>query len=134
MLPLKNTLLINGISSGITGIALLEFADALASLFGGLPVLPFQLTGLFLVLFSAFVLYTAMGKPMNLASVRFISFLDLTWVVASLLLLLEAAPSLSAIGSLIIAAVAAWVALMALLQWKGLKGISPGKAYPQPAS
>jgi hypothetical protein len=117
MKSLKNILLLNASSSGITGLLLLILARPAAALFDVAPVAPFVGTGIFLLLFAAFAAGVAWKQPLNLAAVKIITALDILWVLASLAVLMEAAVSLT--GNMIIGAVAAWVGLMALLQYRG---------------
>ncbi len=116
MLSVKSTLAINGISSGITGIALLAFTQPIAGLFGLSVTRVFTATGIFLVLFSIYVLYAALQKEIKPQQVRFITGLDMLWVVLSIMVTIGTWASISLLGSLVILAVAAWVGLMAYLQ------------------
>src|SRR4051812_40678816 len=86
MLPIKTTLLINAISSGVTGIGLVIFAKEAAQLFGVSMHAPFTYTGLFLVGFALFVLAAAFRKTISRSAVRLITTLDILWVVVSVLL------------------------------------------------
>jgi hypothetical protein len=128
MTTLKNVLLINGVSSGVTGVGLIAFADLAAGLFGVTQTAAFVETGIFLVAFGVGVLYTGIRNPNHAGSVRVISMLDITWVVASLAIVLLQMFDLTALGYSLITAVALWVALMAYLQLTGLKNISTSKA------
>jgi Na+/alanine symporter len=118
MLPIKTTLLVNGISSGATGIALIAFADQVAQLFGVQITAPFTLTGLFLVVFALFVISAGLKKIPSRIAVQFITALDIIWVVVSILLVLADGSYMTVVGNGAILAVAAWVALMAVLQSK----------------
>jgi len=118
MLPLRTTLYINGISSGITGIALMLFAEPVSRLFEVSTVQPFVYTGLFLVVFAGFVLLTARKKTIVASSVKLITTLDTIWVIASIALVAMDGSYMSVIGNIAIIAVAVWVALMAILQTK----------------
>lgn len=121
MLPLKTTLLINGASSGAAGAGLILFAAKIAELFGVTNSAPFIEVGVFLLLFAAMVLFTAIRKEQNRGLIRFITFLDILWVLASVILVIEAKSSLSVIGIIAILAVVVWVGLMAYLQNKGIR-------------
>jgi hypothetical protein len=119
MLPLKTTLLVNAISSGATGLLLAFFPGMAAGIFGVSETVYFVEAGVFLILFAAFVLYVATRKPVSQRSVMLVTALDLLWVLGSMVAVFLLAGIVSTIGIVLIVAVAAWVALMAFLQFKG---------------
>jgi len=121
MLTLRNVLLINAVSSGATGLLLVLFSDFFAGLFGIGSVSPFLETGIFLLAFAGFVFYEGRRSHANTGRIRLIVALDTLWVVGSILLLVLQPVAITGIGSLFIAAVALWVAAMAVLQFRGLK-------------
>ena len=121
MTTLKNVLLINAISSGATGFLLLEFPGFIANLFGVSQTMPFVATGIFLIAFALLVYFASRQNPVNKALVRFISILDIVWVVESLIIVLPQLFGLTFMGYFLITAVAAWVGMMAYLQFRGLK-------------
>src|SRR5690606_24945240 len=82
---LKNILLLNAISSGITGILLALAAPLFKNLFGLPDPLPFVFVGVFLALFALFVLFVALAENINLRLVQVIIGLDITWVLASVM-------------------------------------------------
>jgi hypothetical protein len=82
--------------------------------------------GVFLLVFAAAVGYEAMQKPPRPARVQRIIALDVAWVVGSLLAVGGLFPVLSSLGSLLMLAVAGWVAAMAFLQTKGLRQRNTG--------
>jgi hypothetical protein len=120
MLPLKTTLLINGISSAATGVLLTVLPRQISGLFGVDETMPFFAVGIFLVVFGSFVMFTAFKTALHEASVKIIIALDIAWVIASVLLMVFMFNSISVIGVVMIAAVAGWVGMMASLQHKGL--------------
>jgi hypothetical protein len=124
MLSLQNILKVNAISSGVTGLSLVLFSGFFTSLFEVGQVGPFLATGAFLILFAGFVLLTAFQKPMSKEKVILIIWLDRTWVIGSIIAIVLLANQISLIGIVLISGVALWVALMALLQSKGLRLIS----------
>jgi hypothetical protein len=126
MLPLKTTLLVNAISSGATGLLLALFPGMAAGIFGVSETVYFIEAGVFLILFAAFVLYVATRKPVSQRSVMMVTALDLLWVLASMVAVFLLAGVVSTIGIVLIVAVAAWVALMAFLQFKGSYAIKAG--------
>lgn len=118
MLPLRTTLLVNAISSGATGLLLALFPNVAAGLFGVNGTVYFVEVGVFLVLFAAFVFFVGTRKPISIRSVMAVTMLDVLWVLASIIAVFLLAGMISTIGIVLIIAVAAWVALMALLQFK----------------
>ena len=119
-MKLKNVLLVNAISSGITGILLVVIPDIFAALFKTNKTVPFIEVGIFLILFSSFVLLNASKNPIQKSWTKLIIGLDIAWVVASLIATVLLFSSISIVGSAIILAIAAWVGLMAFLQNKTL--------------
>lgn len=113
---LKNILLLNAISSGITGILLALAAPLFKNLFGLPDPLPFVFVGVFLALFALFVLFVALAENINLRLVQVIIGLDITWVLASVMVIILTASWMTIWGTLITLGVAIWVALMAVLQ------------------
>ncbi|NIG54102.1 hypothetical protein [Chitinophaga sp. Cy-1792] len=123
METLKKVLIVNAISSGATGLLLIFIPGEIATLFAAGASWPFTEIGIFLVLFAAMVMYAGL-TPLRSGLIRTIIALDTLWVVASLVLMLTGAFSLSGIGYLLTGAVAAWVALMAILQFKFHKPVT----------
>ncbi|WP_333819681.1 hypothetical protein [Ohtaekwangia sp.] len=123
LFTLKNVLLINAISSGVTGIGLIAMASQVAALFGVVQTQAFIETGIFLVLFAAFVSYEGMRSPIRVKNIYVIITLDILWVVGSLAIVLPQLFNLTAIGYIAISAVALWVAAMAYLQIQGVKQV-----------
>lgn len=120
MKQLKTVLIVNALSSAAAGLLFLVLATPFASLFGISNVLLFEATGIFLVLFAGLVLYTATRSPITTRMTTLVTILDASWVLASVVVVIEFGGVITLLGSLIILAIAAWVALMALLQYKGL--------------
>ncbi|MBA4852852.1 hypothetical protein [Emticicia sp. BO119] len=121
MTTLKNVLLINALSSGVTGLLLIEFPSFIAQFFGVSQTMPFRATGIFLVAFALLVYYASRQKTTNKTLVRWIIALDLMWVADSLIVVAGQLFDFTLIGYAITSAVGLWVALMAFLQIKGLK-------------
>jgi hypothetical protein len=121
MTTLKNVLLINALSSGATGLLLIEFPSFIAQLFGVSQTMPFMATGIFLVAFSLLVYYASRQKPVNKTLVRWIIALDIMWVADSLIIVGGQLFDFTLIGYAITSAVALWVALMAFMQIRRLK-------------
>ncbi len=120
MITLKNVLLLNGISSGVTGIGLVVFAPSIASITGLNSSLVWYTVGVFLIAFALFVLSAAMRPLPGHKSVRIITTLDVSWVIGSLIVVMSPI-EFTIIGRIAIIMVALWVALMALLQYRGMR-------------
>jgi len=123
MMSLKNVLLVNGVSSGATGILLVALSRLFANLFQVSSSSVFVAVGIFLIIFAGFVLVVAIGSS-NPAQVRLIIALDILWTVMSFLLVAIDRQEISLIGNVLIMAVALWVAAMTFLQTKGLKQVT----------
>ncbi len=121
MKTLKTVLQVNAISSGVTGIGLVIFSKTIASLFEVAQNEPFIAVGVFLVLFSAYVLSVGLSKQIDSVKVKTIIVADVAWVIASIVATVVLFNTISIIGIVAIEAVAVWVAMMAYLQNSGLK-------------
>ena len=124
MKTLKTVLLINALSSGVTGLGLIVSSSLIAQLFGVSATGPFIEVGIFLVAFASLVLFVSRGVVQNANAVRFIIALDLLWVVTSFVIVLLHLFDLSVLGYLLISGVALWVGAMAYLQSAGLKQLA----------
>lgn len=121
MKTLKTVLQVNAISSGVTGIGLVIFSKTIASLFGVIQNGSFIGVGVFLILFSAFVLSVGLSKQIDTIKVKTIIVGDIVWVIASIIAAILLFDKISIIGIVVIEVVAVWVAIMAYLQNYGLK-------------
>lgn len=124
MIPLRTILIVNAVSSGITGIGLIALSSYVSNLFEVSSVTPFTGVGVLLVLFAAFVLTVGTRKNINPKAVRLIIRLDTLWVVGSIILVAVASGAISLTGLALIIGVAVWVGAMAVLQHKGLTSAS----------
>lgn len=122
-MTLKNVLLTNAISSGMTGVLLVTMPSVFTQLFETGDNTPFILVGVFLIVFSLFVLATAMKGNIPISWTKFIITLDITWVVASAIAVIALFYTISMIGSVMILAVAGWVGMVAYFQHKNLNRI-----------
>jgi len=127
MKTLKNVLFINALSSGATGLALVVAPGFVGNLFEVSQTLPFVAVGVFLSLFGSMVYWVSRRNPINEGAVRLIIILDSTWVAGSICIVLFQLFDLSNLGYMVIGAVAAWVGLMAWLQYNGAKHLSFSK-------
>lgn len=121
MITLKNVLLLNAASSGVTGLILAALPGTVAPLFEVTQTFPFVAVGLFLVFFAGLVFYAATRQVVTRLLIWSIVLLDFLWVVSSLLIVSLQLLVISFLGYLLISGVAAWVALMAFLQYSGLR-------------
>lgn len=128
MKQLKTVLLINAISSAAAGLLLIILATPLTVLFGVADTMLFTGTGIFLLLFASFVGYVATRRQLSAGLVKLVTLLDLSWVLGSIVLVIEYSQLMTLTGSILIIAIAAWVGLMALLQDKGLSIFRQQKA------
>lgn len=124
MKSLKNVLMVNALSSGATGVLLVSFPAFVANLFGAAVQWPFIAAGIFLILFALYVFVQARSASVSRGKVKFIIVMDILWVVESAVILFPPLFGLTMIGYAVIAGVAAWVSLMAVLQVKGLKTLA----------
>jgi hypothetical protein len=118
MITLRNVLLINGISSGVTGVALIAFTLGVITGLNN-PIVWYSV-GIFLVAFALLVISQGMRHQASYRSVRIITALDASWVIASLIVVTSPI-EFTVIGRIAIVMVAAWVGLMAFLQYRGLR-------------
>lgn len=93
----------------------------IAGLFGTSTQMPFVAVGMFLLVFALLVFSQSRRNPLHKGWVKFIIALDMIWVVESLIIVFPQLFNLSFLGYALIAAVAGWVALMAVLQINGLR-------------
>jgi hypothetical protein len=121
MLSLKSTLLLNGVSSGATGMGLILFAKKVAELFGAQSTVAFIETGVFFVAFATLVLYTALQKEIKVSLVKAITWIDISWVCFSIVIVANTWGAITFLGSAATIAVAGWVSIMAYLQNRGVK-------------
>lgn len=128
MLALKNVLRINAFSSGATGLGLIAFASNTASLFGLNNGMAVSEVGIFLLVFAIFVFREGQRSAPNANAIKVIIALDVTWVMASAVIVTFQLFELTLLGYLSISAVALWVAAMAYLQNAGLKQITYTKS------
>lgn len=124
MKMLKNVLLINALTSGATGLLLTIFPSAVADIFGHPQSLPFTAVGIFLSIFAGIVYLQSRKTQVSKSWLKLIIALDMLWVIESVVIIAAQMFGFTMIGYLLIAAVAAWVGLMALLQIRGLRAIS----------
>ena len=111
--------MINAISSGITGLILAIVPGFVANLFVTSNTTAFVAVGIFLFAFAVMVFVASIQNPLREKMVNIIIALDALWVLTSIVIILLQPLDISVLGYILIVAVAAWVALMAYLQFKG---------------
>lgn len=120
MQNLKRVLLLNAVTSAATGLLLVMFSAFISALFELDAVSIIASVGIFLLVYAAYVVYTALKV---LGQTRIVIALDILWVVVSAGVLLVYGDQISLIGNVLIIGVALWVGLMAFLQNKFARGI-----------
>jgi hypothetical protein len=118
---LRRVLWANALFSTATALLCLADAGQLAHLTGLQPPAIFLILGLVILPFAGVVAWIAQRPLDNLSLVRAIFGLDVGWVVVSLALLLGGWLPLTAAGWWIVALVADVVALLAVLEYVGLR-------------
>lgn len=117
--------MLNAVTSGITGLILAIVPRFVANLFATSNTTAFVAVGIFLFAFAVMVFRASIQNPLLEKTVNTIIALDTLWVLTSLAIILLQLLDVSTLGYSLIAAVAAWVALMAYLQFKGKKQLAP---------
>jgi len=116
---LRSTLVINGISTVLCGVALLAAPGALAELLGVSPPALLAVVGGGLVLYAAGLFWTARRHPIPDAAAWTAIVLDLGWVIGSVAVI--EVGILTRIGTGLVALVAAGVLTFAVLQFVGVR-------------
>ena len=127
MTTLRNVLMINAISSGLTGLILVIAPGFVAGLFAASVTQPFVGVGIFLAAFAVLVIVAALQNPLRQGMVNVIILLDSVWVIVSLAVIVLQPLAISTLGYFFIAGVAAWVLLMIYLQFNGLRQLSSSR-------
>jgi hypothetical protein len=116
MEKLRIYLTINAVFSQLSGILAITLSLKLNNIFdiSNEYVLPF--IGFNLLVFSIFVLVVARKFLTNKTLVKWISFLDILWVVGSLLIVAFGLFGLSTSGYVVITVLATWIGFLAFKQ------------------
>ena len=117
---LRNVLLADAASCLASGAAQLGFTAALARLLN-LPSTLLLGTGVFLVVYGAAVAFIATRNPVPRPVVWLLVFGNLGWAVACIALLASSLVTPTGLGMAWVLAQAACVAVLAELQWTGLR-------------
>lgn len=113
----------DAIITAATGAICLADAQSLASFLGIQPPLALQILGAVLVLYAAFLFYTAAQAQISRRIVIAAIVLDLIWVIDSATLLVAGWLPLTSAGMWTIGLIAAAVAIVAELKFFGLRRI-----------
>ena len=117
---LRRALLADAVFSGISAVVLTLDADALAPLFS-LPEALLRETGLFLIAYTALVVWLASRTTLAKPLVLLVVIGNAAWTVGSIALLLSGAVSPNLAGELMVVAQAIATGVFAELQYVGLK-------------
>lgn len=117
---LRRVLIVDALSSGAMGVAMLALADVFASLLQ-LPVELIREAGIILLPFAAFVGFVASRREPVRIAVWAIIALNIVWVVDSILLLFTGWVVPNALGYVFVIAQAAVVLVLADFEYLGLK-------------
>ncbi|MCC8960960.1 hypothetical protein H8A95_01205 [Bradyrhizobium sp. Pear76] len=117
---LRRALLADAVFSGVSAIAMVLDAGALASLLG-LPEALLRETGLFLVAYTALVGWLGSRTSAPKAVVMLVVVGNAVWTLASIALLLSGAVTPNLLGTIVILAQAIATGVFAELQYVGLR-------------
>lgn len=117
---LRRVLVVDAVSSGAIGIAMVAFSELFASLLQ-LPVDLINEAGIVLLPFAAFVGFVASRPEPARFAVWAIIALNAVWVIDSIVLLFTGWVAPNALGYAVVIAQAAAVLLFADLEYMGLK-------------
>jgi len=119
---LKTALRGNALFSTLCGIDLLLFTDQILAVMGNsIPSALLQGLGALLIVFAADLLWISSGNPIKTKFAKMIILMDWAWVISTPVVLVFAWGLLTPMGVELICIIAAFVALFATLQSKGLQ-------------
>ena len=116
---LRRTLLVNGVTTAMTGIAALVGAPWLPAILGPTPPAILAVVGAGLVVFAGFVLRQARRARIDSRVAWTIAGLDIAWVIGSVALV--EIGILTLLGNVVVAAVAVVVLVFAVLEVRGAR-------------
>ena len=117
---LRTVLLADAIASGATGLLMIAGAGLLEGLLG-LPVALLREAGLVLIPYVAFVAWVGTREAISRSAVQAIIVLNVLWVAGSIGLLVSGWVAPTMLGTAFVIAQAAVVAVLAELQFIGLR-------------
>jgi hypothetical protein len=118
--PLRLLLIVDALVSGAAGVAMIAAADMLQPLLS-VPVPVMRLAGVLLLPFAAMVFFFSRPAQLTRSRVWFVIALNLTWVAASVLVLVTGWLRPTTLGIAFVAVQALVVAALAELQFTGLR-------------
>lgn len=118
---LRRVLLTNSLFSAISGSVVAALANPIAEFMGLSSAVPLMLVALALLPFAFGVYRVATQEVLQKSFVRIIFFMDVAWVVASLVLLATNALALTTAGNWAVLIVADAVMLFAIGEYIGLR-------------
>lgn len=116
----RRAVLADALVSGVTGVLLTLTTPLTAPLFG-LPGGLLAAAGMFCIAYGATLGWLARVPSLSTAAVRTIVAGNAGWVAASVALMLAGPASMTTVGMTFVGLQAAVVALLAELQWTGLR-------------
>lgn len=117
---LRLALIADAVASATTGLLMLVGASLLGVMLG-LPVELLRYAGLALLPFVAFVAFVGTRADIPHGAVRAVVAVNVAWVAGSIALLVSGWVAPTSLGYVFVLAQAAAVALLAVLQWIGLR-------------
>jgi len=124
---IKQALRANALFSLLIAIDILLFSQPIAEVMGGFDSIYLTILGVGLLGFSVFLLFISERRSINLRLVKIITFMDVGWIIGSVLLIIFA-PWLSTTGIVLIIGVALVVGLCAYFQTKGMQELIQGNS------
>ncbi len=121
---LQSVLYANVTFSTVCAIVTFAATDLLVANVLSVPSLVYQILGAGLFAFAVFVLMVARAVPLSCRMVKAIFIADVAWVLATPVLLMVMAERIPPMGSVFIIEIALAVAVLATLEWMGLKRLS----------
>jgi hypothetical protein len=118
---LKNALRINAIFSSLCAVLILLFSVQIANLMGQFPYSILIALAIGLISFVILILSISENKKLDVKQAKIITFMDLSWVISSIILVILGSQWFTSNGIAIILIVAAIVGLLSLFQYIGLK-------------
>ena len=118
---LQRTMLVNGVATAMTGLTALVGAPWLPAILGPTSPLLLAIIGVGLVVFAGVLFAQARRARIDRRVAWTIAVMDIAWVVGSIAVVEVGV--LTAIGNLIVAAVAAVVLVFAILEVRGIAAL-----------
>ncbi|MFT5779353.1 MAG: hypothetical protein ACI837_002311 [Crocinitomicaceae bacterium] len=124
---LRKAVQLNAVFSSASGASLLLSPISIAEFMHLSDPMILRFVGIGLVVFAISLVYFTRKKSVNPKEIRLVIFQDLTWVLASVALLIARPFEISSGGNILIAGVALIVFSFTVAQWKLLGKLGAGK-------